>query len=230
MITHLTDAEDFTGDEIEISGSRYRHLFRARRLAAGELLRVVDGRGAARRGEIVHVDRHTARVALGGPLPSNEPTYSLELVVAALRGERVSWLVEKATEIGVHAVRFLATERTPRDYGAGRLERLRRVAEAAVVQCHRARTPEITGVDPWQRLSELLASAEDRWVLDLAATDPSAGARGASGAVVVGPEGGWSDDERRQLEELGCVPMSLGERTLRTETAAVVAAARWLLV
>jgi 16S rRNA (uracil1498-N3)-methyltransferase len=230
MITCLTTPEELAGDEIEIAGAAYRHLFRARRLAAAERLRVVDGRGAARWGEIAVVGRHAARVILGEPAPSNEPRYRLELLVAALRGERASWLVEKATEVGVFAVRFVATERTPRRYGAAQIERLRRVAAAAVVQCHRSRTPEVTGVDPWERMAGMLAPAEDRFVLDVEAVEDAAWPCGeVSGAVLVGPEGGWSEDERRRLTELGCVRIGLGERTLRTETAAVAAAVRLLL-
>ncbi|MEE8525625.1 MAG: RsmE family RNA methyltransferase [Thermoanaerobaculia bacterium] len=234
MITHLATAEDLAGSEIEIAGSAYRHLFRARRLATGERLRVVDGRGSARWGKVVEVDRHTARVALGEPAPSNEPRYRLDLVVAALRVERASWLVEKATEIGVRAVRFVSTRRTPRKYGSAQLERLRRVAAAAVAQCHRSRRPEITGVDPWDRVAEMLAPAGDRFFLDPeAAAEAAAGSRwrsgDVSGVMLVGPEGGWSSEEQRQLEGLGCVPVGLGARTLRTETAAIAAAVRLLL-
>lgn len=229
MITHLATPEDLAGGEVEIAGPAYRHLFRARRLAAGARLRVVDGRGAARWGTIDRVAGDRAVVVLGEAAAANEPAYRLELVVAALRRERASWLVEKATEVGAAAVRFIASERTPRSYGRANLERLRRVAAAALVQCHRSRLPEISGVEPWGRLPALLDAAAgeagDRFFLHPTAGGLRGGwrTRGASGVVLVGPEGGWGGDEVAELAGLGCVAIGLGPRILRTETAAIVA-------
>lgn len=228
MITLLVDPEVFQDDEAVVEDDTYRHLFRARRLAVGDRLRAVDGEGRARWGEIAEVGRRRAVVTLGAPAPANEPAYRLTLVVAALRPERASWLVEKATEVGVAAVRFLASERAPRRYGEGQIERWRRVAAAAVEQCHRARRPEVSGVHAWEELPELVAGTEERWFLDLEGGRlgvPDAG----SGVVLVGPEGGWSDIERDELVRLGVAPVGLGPRVLRVETAAVVAAARLLL-
>lgn len=128
------------------------------------------------------------------------------------------------------AVRFVASVRSPRQYGQGNLERWRRVATSAVEQCHRSRRPEVSGVHAWDELPDLLVDAEERWFLDTSgggAEQRLAGAR--SGAVLIGPEGGWDPDERRALEELGASSVSLGQRILRVETAAVVASSRVLL-
>ncbi len=174
-------------------------------------------------------------LSLEAPAPDNEPVYCLHLQVAALRAARASWLVEKAAEIGVRSIRFIATERTPRKYTSTGLDRLRRVARAAVEQSHRSRVPEITGVDSWETATAALRTpggshAGDRYFLDLAGK-PSGSwrAQGGSGIVLVGPEGGWSRSEAGELERLGCEGVSLGPRTLRVETAAVAAAARLLL-
>jgi 16S rRNA (uracil1498-N3)-methyltransferase len=232
VITHLTTPDSLDGGEVEISGDAYRHLFRARRLAAGERLRLADGRGRARWGEIAAVDRRLARVVLGEAAPANEPRRQVELLVAALRSERASWLVEKATEIGVTAVRFLASRRTPRQYGDGRLERLRRVAAAAVEQCHRARLPEVTGVHPWEDVGTLLAGLDGASFLDFAANPGAADGRFPASdrqGVLIGPEGGWSAEERHFLAAEGVRAVALGERVLRVETAAVAAASLLLL-
>lgn len=230
MITHLTSPEALDGDEIVVDGEAYRHLFRARRLALGIRLRVVDGGGRARWAEVTEVDRRRAQLELGETAPSHEPSYKLTLIVAALRPERASWLVEKVTEVGVVAVRFLATERTPRKYGKGSVERWRRVATSAVEQCHRSRRPEISGVHTWEELPELLAGVEERWFLDVGGGGAESRLAGAgSGAVLIGPEGGWDDAERGALAELGASSVSLGQRVLRVETAAVVASSRVLL-
>src|SRR4051794_33507657 len=103
LVTLLTDPARFDGAELRIEGEPYKHLFRARRLAVGDRIRVVDGAGRARWSEVARIDRAAASLALGGPAPDNEPELRLELLVPTLRPERASWLVEKATEVGVSA-------------------------------------------------------------------------------------------------------------------------------
>lgn len=231
MITLLADPAAFDRSEIRVEGEAYRHLFRARRVETGARLRVVDGRGRARWGEVARVDRSSAVVELREPAPANEPAFRLELLVPTCRPERASWLVEKATEVGVCAVRFLSTARAPRDFGSGTLERLRRVAAAAVEQCHRALLPDITGPHSWGEVASLAASCGSlRWFLDPGPAGADWGeTAGGSGALLVGPEGGLDAGERRELLEAGWRPVGLGERILRIETAALVGAAMVLL-
>ncbi len=258
MITLLVDAASFDASEVRIEGASYSHLFRARRVAAGTEMRVVDGQGRARWGRVARVDRTSATVALGEPAPPREPAFHLELLVPTCRPERASWLVEKATEVGVFAVHFLNTARAPRDFGGGALERLRRVAAAAVEQCHRSRLPEITGPHDWSEIGRLVEGAGCRWFLDPdgetsllpvgAALRGRPGREGgqevpseqgghagpplqdsAQGVLLVGPEGGLTQEERSELLTAGWVPLGLGERILRLETAAVVGAALILL-
>lgn len=225
--TVLVAPAELDAAEIELGGDRHHHLFRVRRLSAGDPLRLVDGAGRARSGTVARVTRRHAAVTVGDPVPSNEPVHHVELLVGALRRERASWLVEKATELGAGAVRFIASERSPRRFGAGTFERLRRVARGAVEQCGRARVPELSGVHPWTDIQGLVAAAEAPWLLDPAATTGLEPAATAS-ALFVGPEGGWSAAERDALRELGCRPARLGDRVLRVETAAVAALARLL--
>lgn len=200
----------------------------------GERLRLTDGAGRARWGEVTAVDRTAGTVRLAEPAPLHLPAGRVELLVAAPEKSRASWLVEKATELGVAAVRFLDTARTPREWGPGTARRLERVAAAALEQCHGSRLPELTGTHPWSDLLGLLAptAAAARWLLDTGeettpgtalALDRSPSPAGT--AVLVGPEGGWTDDERAALAALGCRPVTLGPTTLRTETAAIAAAA-----
>ena len=232
--TVLLDRATFTAEEAAVEGDSYRHLFRARRLAVGDRVRAVDGAGRARWGEVASVDRRSGVLRLLDEAPPREPAYRLELAVAAPKRDRASWLVEKATELGVAAVRLLASERSPREPGRGTLERLRRVARAAVEQCGRSRVPEVTGVHAWEEVEGLLGGLPDRWLLHTqSSAEAGAGVwhrSGEAGAVLVGPEGGWTAEEARELGELGCRHVWLGERVLRVETAAVVAAARVLLL
>jgi len=226
MISHLLAPAVFTSQQALVEGDAYRHLFRARRLAVGERLRVVDGLGHARWAEVTRIDRRAATLSLGQPAPSHEPDYQLALLVAPIRPERASWLVEKATELGVSAIRFLASERAPRRFGPGTLERLARVARAAVVQSHRATVPAITGVHGWYQLERLLVGFGDRFFLDPeAAPSAQAQSQSLSGVVVVGPEGGFAPVEQKTLARMATA-VCFGPRILRTETAALAAAAK----
>lgn len=227
--TLLTDPDLFDGHDLKVDGEPYKHLFRARRLAVGDRLRVVDGQGRARWAEVARVDRSAASLALGEAAPVNEPSFQLDLLVPTIRPERASWMVEKATEIGVHALRFLHTERAPRHFGDGTLDRLRRVAAAALEQCHGARLPEITGPHEWRELAGLTGAAEAHWVLDTETEGGGWGDAEGAGALLIGPEGGWTSEERDELRVAGWRAVGLGPRVLRAETAAVVGAAAVLL-
>lgn len=227
MHTLLLTPETLDGATATVEGEAYRHLFRAARVRVGDALRVVDGAGRARSARVERVDRRRAALTLGEPAPSLEPPLAVELFVAAPRPQRAAWLVEKATEVGCRAVRFLATERSPRRFGGEQIERLGRVAAAAVEQCGRARVPAVSGPHEAAELEELVAALPRRLALD----PEGAGGWGeaADTALFVGPEGGWTPVERRLLADLGCRRVELGPRILRVETAAVVGAARVLL-
>ncbi len=228
-ITLLASPEELDHGEAVVEEDAYRHLFRARRVPVGATFRVVDGRGRARWGTVARVDRSTARVALGDEAPTYEPAFRLDLLVPTFRPERASWLVEKATELGAAAIHFLNSTRAPRHFGEGSIERLRRVAVAAVEQCHRSLLPEITGPHSWDQIGPLSAALERRWVLDTRATPGDWGPLGASGALLVGPEGGWTPEEREEVLEAGWHPVGLGPRVLRIESAALVGATMLLL-
>lgn len=224
MITLV--AEDLSG-EVTVEGEPYRHLFRARRVPVGAAVRVVDGRGQARWGEVARVDRSSARIAVGEPAPTNEPDWRLDLLLPTFRPERASWLVEKATEIGVSSIRFLNTARAPRTFGDGTIERMRRVAVSAVEQCHRSLVPEISGPHEWAEIRRF--AGEGRWFLDPQGALGDWGPPGGSGSLLVGPEGGWAPEEREQVLAEGWRPVGLGPRILRIESAALVGAAMLLL-
>jgi 16S rRNA (uracil1498-N3)-methyltransferase len=229
MITLLADPGELEAGEVLVEGDVYRHLFRARRVPVGATFRVVDGQGRARWGEVSRVDRSSARVVLREPAPTHEPAFRLDLLIPTFRPERASWLVEKATEFGVSAFRFLNSARAPRHFGDGTIERLRRVAVSAVEQCHRSRLPALTGPHDWAEIGPLSAATESRWFLDARAAPGDWGPLGHSGALLVGPEGGWTPEERREVLDAGWRPVGLGPRILRVESAALVGAAMLLL-
>jgi len=228
VISLLVPAEGLVGGEWAVDGDAYRHLFRARRLAVGDRVRLADGAGAARWAEVAAVDKRSARLRLGEAAPVPEAAVRVTLLVAAPKKERASWLVEKVTELGVAAIRLIETERTPRGFGEGTVQRLERVAVAAFEQCGRGVLPAVSGTHGWGEVRGLVEGFESRWVLDLVEGAVPGGQMGAENGrvvVVVGPEGGWTEGERRELAEWGCRAVVLGPTVLRVETAAVVGAA-----
>ncbi|HEV8241094.1 MAG TPA: RsmE family RNA methyltransferase [Thermoanaerobaculia bacterium] len=220
----LVTPEELAGESLRVEGDRYRHLFRARRLARDERLRIVDGEGGARWAEVAALDRRHAELRLLAAAPANDPARRVDLVVAAPRPERAAWLVEKATELGVYAVRFVSSERAVRGVDGKTLERLRRIAVAALEQCGGARLPELSGPHALGELPRL-PTAGAWYLLDPMASETLPAGGDEAAAVLVGPEGGWSDQEVTMLAAAGASRVRLGERVLRVETAAIAAAA-----
>jgi 16S rRNA (uracil1498-N3)-methyltransferase len=229
VITLLVDPERFEGPELRVEGEPYRHLFRARRVAAGERLRVVDGRGRARWGEVAAVDRTVGTVRLGDPAPPNEPDLRLDLLVAVFRPERASWLVEKATELGAASLEPVVTQRSIVD--RVNLARLASIAIEATEQCGRITVPAVA---PAQPLTERLADWPAGRLLyhadETGCGQPIAGALSTHGPgdLLVGPAGGFEASELTALQACDqVVAISLGPRILRSETAALAALACW---
>ena len=168
---------------------------------------------------MARVDRTSATVALGEPAPAHEPALHLELLVPTCRPERASWLIEKATEVGVAGIRFLNMARAPRDIGSGIFDRLRRVAVSAVEQCHRSRLPEITGPHEWRDLPvtafELRPCGHDDALLGTP-TDART-ARGAEAAVLTLSLDGDPAQFERALDLLLQSPRSVLTTATRSE-------------
>lgn len=219
----LVSPAELAGERVVVEGEPYRHLFRARRLAADTRLRLVDGEGRARWTEVAAIDRRHAELRLLGEAPANDPKRRVELLVATPRPERAAWLVEKATELGVWAVRFLASERAVRGVDAKSLARLQRIAGAALEQCGGARLPVLSGPHELGDLSKVALPARVH-LLQPHATEPMPLGGDEPAAVLVGPEGGWTDGELATLAALAS-RVRLGERVLRVETAAIASAA-----
>ena len=209
-----------------------RYLITVLRLGVGDAVTILDGDGMLYPGTIALIGKKDVVCDLGEGQPAGgEPEREVHLWIACLKGERMDWLVQKATELGVAAIHLMATERTVvRDPNA-KLDRWRKIAREAAEQSERGRVPPILESRPLADRSLPLGAffcaerRRDAPGLPAALRDIA----DETVHVLIGPEGGWTDEEVRLLEDRGATPVSLGPLILRAETAAIAALALLLL-
>jgi 16S rRNA (uracil1498-N3)-methyltransferase len=211
------------------------HVVRVLRMRAGDALVAFDGAGAEHDAEIVAVRGERVDVRIGAArAAAPESALAVTLVQGVSRGERMDYTIQKATELGVHRIVPVLAERSvvrlDAAQAARKLEHWRGVAIAACEQCGRATVPEVLAP---RRYDEHLATQAPgdtsviRLVLSPDGTHAPRDLPEELDAVelLVGPEGGLSDDELRLALARGYAGLRLGPRILRTETAAAAAIA-----
>ncbi len=214
------------GEEIAVTGDEFHHAAHVARVREGEEVELFDGRGGAARGRVIALERDRLRVRIEGDVPSRESSAEIRLAMAVIQLDKFELVLQKATELGVRSFTPLVTERVevrPERY-RGKHERWEKIIFEAVKQSGRALIPTI---EPSTRFEEVVARAGMKILFD---ADHDADALShpiASATLLVGPEGGWSDEELQLARRAGCVFQRLGPRRLRAETAAIVAAARY---
>lgn len=219
-----------SGDAVAPTLDQSRYLTQVMRLKAGDDLLVFNGRDGEWRASVAEVLKKG--VILRAEEQTRAQTYGpdLELIVAVVKKARVETIVEKAAELGARRVRLVLTHRTNAD--RLRLDRLDAIAEEAAEQTGRLDVPRID--DP-VKLDALLAGwdASRRLMFcDETGGRPSFGALTSAGegpwGILIGPEGGFSPEERDALRALPfTTAVSLGPRILRADTAAIAAMTLW---
>ncbi len=214
-----------------ITGEDAHHLSRVLRVETGQKFEISDNQKAYL-AEVETARKDLVTFAVLEQIEATEAIVHTALFAALIKFERLEWLIEKATELGVAAVTPVQTDRSEKGLERAapkRVERWRRIAREASEQSRRARLPLI---EPPMALAEALRErADHRVALDEAASRPILSAlpearpRGARVALLVGPEGGWTDRERAAITAAGWDTVSLGANILRAETAAIAALA-----
>jgi 16S rRNA (uracil1498-N3)-methyltransferase len=224
---------DMSAREATLSADEASHLARVLRLGAGDEIAVFDGRGHEFRASVVSAVRGKVRIELIEPIPAApEARVPLTLVQAVLKGDKMDDVVRDATMMGAAAIEPIVTARTIVRSKRMENDRWGRVAVASAKQCRRAVVPTIA---PTLDFTDWLATSAHG--LRLLLVEPSAAdpdieslhllENHAAGslALIVGPEGGWSAEERQLADRAGCVAVTLGALTLRADAVAVVALA-----
>lgn len=221
--------DKITKDSVLIDGEEFSHLVHVMRKRDGDTIRVVDGRGTAYEVILKELKKKQAAGKILAAYPNhNEPRVKLTLAAGILKNpSRFDFLVEKTTELGVCEIIPLKTERTIPAHA--KTDRWQKLALAAMKQCGRGYLPhvrELTSLDDLLENSgkydlRLVGHEETEFTASL---QSHFAISHKTVLVLVGPEGGFSEQEIEMCLAKGCAVFSLGERRLRSETAAVAAA------
>jgi 16S rRNA (uracil1498-N3)-methyltransferase len=222
-----TPVRNISTESLLIEDEEFSHLTHVMRKRIGDEVMVVDGVGTAYQTLIEEINKRSARCIIQKQLPRlHELSVDITLSVGIVKNpSRFDFLVEKATELGVNRIVPLLTERVIPHHA--KTERWQKIALAAMKQSGRCVLPVIESLTRFDDFIEstnaalkILPHEKANSILSI----PSAG----SIAICIGPEGGFTDKEVSSAEGNGFLQMSLGERRLRTETAAVAAICRAL--
>ena len=216
------------GLELGIDGAAAHYLAGVMRLKPGDPVRLFDDRTGEWLAEIKHVGKRDLLLGITAFLHPREAVPDLWLLAAPIKKGRIDWMAEKACELGVARLCPVLTRRTIVD--RLNLERLRAPMIEAAEQCGRTALPELA--EPAKLDVVLRAWPADRALIfaDEQGGLPMAEAA-ASGpaAILIGPEGGFTDEERAQIRALPQArPISLGPRILRADTAMAAAVSLWM--
>ena len=221
---------------VELETGPSQHIARALRMREGDSLILFDGNGGEYPASISTLGKKRVAVSTGAKqLREVESPLAVHLGIAVSRGERMDWVVQKATELGVDAISPLLTERTEVKLKGDRAEKKiahwQQVAISACEQCGRNTIPRIDTLQPLQKWLDA-ADAPLKLVLHHRAdTLPNGSVATRRAVLLIGPEGGLSAGEIAAAEQGGFLSLRLGPRVLRAETAPIAALAilqaRW---
>ena len=223
-------------EEMYIEGVDARHISKVLRMQPGDKLQIVSDDGVSAMAEITAIASERVSVrCLEKLAESHEPRVRLVLAQGLAKGEKMDFIIQKAVEMGAYSVIPVAMEhsvvRLDGAKAAQMVERWQKIAESAAKQSKRNIIPQ---VQPVQSMAEMLASGdyenkiiayecEDRLSLKAALKAAEAAGGIKELLLIIGPEGGISEGELELARQAGAVPVSLGRRILRAETAGLVA-------
>lgn len=219
-----------SGAQVALPSAGAYHVARVLRMREGAPLRVFDGTGGEFQAEIVRIEGDAVIVSLGAAAQAAaESALRITLIQGVSRSERMDWTLQKATELGVSGIAPVLTSRSVVRLDSKQAEKKqahwRGIVIGACEQCGRSRIPTVS---PPTSLRDYFTNVRKdgmRLVLSPAAPGSLAGIASLPSKVdlLIGPEGGLEDDELVAAQKAGFMPVRLGPRVLRTETAAVVA-------
>ena len=227
-----TPPANISPPSLTIDGEEFQHLTHVMRKEPGDEIRVVDGHGNVYTVRILNSIKRSAHCTITAhQTMENEPGISVTLAAGILKNSaRFDFLVEKATELGVSSIVPLATARTIPQHA--KTDRWHKLAIAAMKQSERCVLPQVRPLTPFSRfVAQASIGVEYVQPLKIIPHEKESSRRlrdilqgeRKDTVLCIGPEGGFSDQEVDEAIQAGFLPVSLGPRRLRTETAAIVA-------
>lgn len=220
------------GADVELPEALARHL-QVLRMAPGDALDLFDGRGGVYRATLASLDKKRASASVTAFEPGGvELPFALTLAQGLPEGGKMDWIVEKAVELGAAAIQPLAAQRSVVKLSGERADKRRAHWEGIVVaaseQCGRNTLAQVAPVETFERW--IAAPSSTRHILLSPRATQSLPAWAAATAphdasILIGPEGGFSDQEEELAIAHGALALSMGPRVLRTETAGLAALA-----
>ena len=232
------DNNNINGDSCIIDGEEFNHIVNVLRLKAGETVILCTGDGNDRKAEIIEIGKRQLLCKIHEAVKNlNEAKIEVTLYMALVKGEKMELIAQKITELGAAELTPLYTRFTTVKPETARLNRLEKISLEAAKQCGRAKTLKINPVYGINEAAADFKSGKFDFVLFPYENEKERGLKAALKkmgkakkiAVVIGSEGGFSQEEAEALEAAGAVPCSLGPRILRAETAAITAVAAVML-
>ena len=215
--------------QAELRGEEARHLTRVLRVEPGQRFELSDNQHAFL-GEIAEARGERVVFRVVEPIATTPPPVRVTLCAALIKFDCFEWMVEKATELGVGRILPFEAARSEKglfEAARKRSERWARIARESSQQSRRTHLPEILSAARFS--GAITQTAAHRFFLDESEAPPLLREipqeRGETAALLIGPEGGWTDAERSQAQAAGWVGASLGPQVLRAETAACAALA-----
>jgi 16S rRNA (uracil1498-N3)-methyltransferase len=223
-------ADEVSDNRAALTGSHAEHLARVLRARIGQEFDIAAG-SKIRRGRITSIDNDRIEFELGEHIPT-VITPKITLALSVFKFDRMEWAIEKCTELGVGQIIPVIASRTEARLAAAaakRVERWQRIARQAAEQSRRSSQPPISEPMRLKNAASLpgprrivLAESEQQMMLKDALQSHHA----SDGLILaLGPEGGWTEAERKLFGDAGWISASLGPSILRAETAAIVAVA-----
>jgi len=212
-----------------ITGSDYRHIVKVLRLKQGEEIILFDENFFEHIGKIIEINKKEIKVEiLSSTKVKTESDVNITLLQGIPKGNKMDFIIEKATELGVNSIVPVVTERS-QVRKTNKFLRWQRIAMESSKQCGRMIPPKIHDIMRFNDIEEYSSYCSLRLIFyenckaKLNEYLKNISQPSANIIIFIGPEGGFSEDEMRLAMEWGFSPMGLGPRILRTETAGIVA-------